>query len=457
MTDESPLNQEREAQFSAGDSTYNRELIDDPSLELLRDILFSQYRQRLAELEAELNDLEQRLNNKEAFVAVITPVLGDAIRRKIRDARAEMIEALYPIIGQMVVRAVAEATRELARSIDAQLRAAANVRTWGRYLRAEMKGVSSAEMILRESLPFQVAELFLIHRESGLLLWHLSRDAETSSDSDLISGMLTAIRDFAQESFGRGKEGQLDEIQYGEWRILIEAGQYAYLAVVIDGVEPAGFRAEMRERIIEVNYAHEPVLRNYQGDPAPLAPVAEPLGSLFSTGKTANLSRGQKRFLAAAVGLLGLCILASGLSGDWVYQATHPTPTPAPVVIQPTPTPSFTATPTPTSTATPTPTFTFTPTPTSTPTPTFTPTPVIGFMLGNVWLHADASGESPRLGMILGQGQPVEILASNGTWYRLRWTPPGEAEIIGWAPAEWVGTVGPIPGKMITPTTTPLP
>lgn len=53
---------------------------------------------------------------------MVVPVLGDAIRRKIRDARTEMVEALYPIIGQMVVRAVSEAMRDLARSIDARRR-----------------------------------------------------------------------------------------------------------------------------------------------------------------------------------------------------------------------------------------------------------------------------------------------------------------------------------------------
>lgn len=43
-----------------------------------------------------------------------------------------------------------------------------------------------------------------------------------------------------------GKQGQLDEVQYGTRRILIEAAHYSYLAVVVDGVEPPGFRSAMR-------------------------------------------------------------------------------------------------------------------------------------------------------------------------------------------------------------------
>lgn len=456
MTAESPIKQDSPPLSSAATNDDLDELSDDPALEALREILFSQYRQRIEALKAELDDLEARIENKDAFVAMIAPVLGDAIRRKVRDARPEMIEALYPIVGQMVVRAVSESMQDLARSIDAQMRRSFDLQRWGRRMEAGAKGVSSAEMILRESLPFEVAEIFLIHRESGLLLWHISRDADSEGDSDLISGMLTAIRDFAEESFGRGRDGQLDEIQYGERRILIEAAQYVYLAVVIDGIEPPGFRTEMRTRVIEVSQAHEVALRQYDGDPTPLKPVEEPLKSLITASRPVQLSAGQKRFLVGVSALMTVCLLASCLAGAWTWQITHPPPTP--VVSQPPPTPTFTATPTPTFTPTPTATPTFTPTPTNTPTstPTFTPTPVVGMMMGNVWLRAGASLDSPRLGVILAEGRPIEILAAAGDWYRVRWSPPGEAEVTGWAPARWVGTLGDIPDRIITPTGTPF-
>ena len=437
----------------AGNGSNTGEQGDDPSLEALREILLSSYRQRLFELEAELNDMEQRINNKDTFIAMVVPVLGDAIRRKIRDARSEMIDALYPIIGQMVVRAVSEAMRDLARSIDAQMRTSFDVGRLGRRLEARARGVSSAEMLLRESLPFQVAEVFLIHRESGLLLWHISRDPEGSPDSDIISGMLTAIRDFTQESFGQDVEGQLDEIQYGDRRILLETARYAYLAVVVDGIEPPGFRADMRERVIEVNVSHENVLRDYDGDPSPLRPVDIPLRSLLMTVNPNRLSSGQKAFLLGALVMLSGCLLAFGLAGTWAWQITHPSPTPAPVVMIPTAT--STPTPTATFTSTPTPTFTATATPTFTPTPTFTATPVMGLMTGNVWIRADASDDSTRLGVILNPGQAVEILGVSGEWYQIRWSPPGEAEVIGWVPSRWVGTFDPIPERIVTPTSNP--
>jgi len=431
----------------------------EPPLEDLREILFGRYRQQIAELEAELDDLERRVTDQDALVAIIAPVLGDAIRRKIRDAREEMIEALYPVIGQTVVRAVSEAVRDLVRTMDARVRTSFSPRALWWRVRARLGGVSDAEIALRESLPFEVVEVFLIHRETGLLLQHVSRDPEASPDSDLISGMLTAIRDFAQDTFGRDEEGGLDEIQYGERCILLEAARHAYLAAVVDGVEPPGFRAEMRERIVEVEHAYGGLLRQYDGDATPLNPAEESLRSLMATAPPRELSRAQKLVLAGAVGFIVICVAGASLAGGWVWRTVRSTPTPVLVAIEPTPTFTITPSPSPSATPTPPPTHTATPSPTGTPVPTSMPTPtplpVIGLMTGNVWLREGPSAESPRLGLILQRGQTVEILAVLGDWCQVRWAPETQVQVVGWVPLEWVGTTVPIPSRIVTPAAGP--
>ena len=117
-------------------------------------------------------------------------------------------------------------------------------------------------------------DLFLIHRESGLLLYFVSRMPGPNSDSDLISGMLTAIRDFVQDVFGQGGEAsELDAIHYGGKQILIEAGRYSYIAAVIDGYEPIGFRSSLRESLNQIEHDHYKLLRDYDGDASRLSGV----------------------------------------------------------------------------------------------------------------------------------------------------------------------------------------
>ncbi|MCW5852732.1 MAG: SH3 domain-containing protein [Anaerolineae bacterium] len=449
-------------------------LADDPAaldsaLDDIRSILLDSDRQQARELQAKLDELERRVEDKDALTAIITPILSDAIRRNIRDAREEMIEALYPILGELVVRAVTEAMRDLARSVDAQMRSSFDLGALARRLWLRLRGVSSAEIALREALPFAVSEVFLVHRESGLLLWHVSRLPDASDDSDLVSGMLTAIRDFARDAFGRsGRQGQLDEIQYGAQRILIETAPHAYLSVVVDGVEPSGFRATLRDRVHEIDLAHEAVLSEYDGDPTPLASVEPVLRGLITapTATRTGLSQGQRRLLLWTAGILGGCMLLTCGLGVWGWRTVQglaappatltPSPSPTPTS---SPTASLTATltptvsPTVTSTATPsaTPTRLPTTTPTATASATPTPAPIIGVMTGAAWVYSGPSLQSQRLPVYIDRGQSVVILARAGTWYRVRWSPPGEAEVLGWVPAEWVGATSPLPPGLITP------
>jgi len=253
----------------------------DAPLETLRDILLREQTQRIAELEGRVAKLEGQTTDPDAIMQQISPVLAPAIGRVVRESQEDMVGALYPLIGRLVMRAVSEAVRDLARSVDARVRTSLDVRTLWWRLRARLTGVSAAEIALRQSLPFEITEALLIHREQGLLLSHVSRHAPASSDSDLISGMLTAIRDFAQDALGPSKDSQLDEIQYGERRILIESGQHAYLAVVVDGTEPPEFRATMREQVAAIEHSYGQILRHYQGDASQLFGVRDSLSAFI--------------------------------------------------------------------------------------------------------------------------------------------------------------------------------
>ena len=133
---------------------------------------------------------------KDEMAEALGPIMGEAIRVQIRDSRKDMVEALYPVIGETVQRAVGEFTKEFQRNIDARLKATFGPRGLLRTAAARMRGVSPAQLALRDSLPFSIREIFLIQHGSGLLLAHSHPGSTDVADSDLISGMLTAISRF---------------------------------------------------------------------------------------------------------------------------------------------------------------------------------------------------------------------------------------------------------------------
>ena len=416
----------------------------------LRSLLLGKEQVELGSLRVEVTDLRDTLGDQDAMAAIIAPSLDEALRNKINQNKEEMVEVLYPIIGSTVVRAVTEAVQDLARTVDSRVRTSISPAEVMRRMRAQASGVSSSDLALRDALPFLVEEMFLVHRDTGLLLRHVSADGQATPDRDLVSGMLTAIRDFASDAFGRGQQGQLDTIEYGGRRILIEAAQHIYLAVVGEGIEPAGFRADMRGVVIDVENRYRLFLREYNGDAAPFASVDPMLSGLAaqSTGRTsAGLARGQKRILAGAGALLVLCVLASCLGGWLLVRSLDrrspqlpsfiiivaPTASPLPAA-----TPTATATRTPTATATATATPTATPTPSPTPTPTVTPTATRAGLVDNVRLNV-RSGPGLEFPVILTVAPDYQftILATSadGGWLNVCCTADGSD---GWVSALYI-------------------
>lgn len=258
----------------------NPEDRESESLATLQEILLGDDRDQLRVLSDDVSALRHQLDDKQALAAAIAPILGNAIRRQIRESREEIIDALYPIIGQLVVRAVTEAMRDLARSIDEKLQAATDFQRLTRWMRALATGVPAHELALRESMPVLVHEVYLIHRETGLLLWHTSRSHEPEADSDLIGSMLTAIREFAEQVLG-GNENHLHELHFGNKELILEFGRYSYAGLVIDGVAPSQLRWKLHEQVYNFENRHQHELRQYSGDASTMSQSAHQIFAPF--------------------------------------------------------------------------------------------------------------------------------------------------------------------------------
>lgn len=87
-------------------------------------------------------------------------------------------------------------------------------------------------MILADALLFIVHQVFLIEKNSGIVLAQASR--EKMVDAESVAGMMTAIKSFAEDAFKRGEE-MLDLIQYQQSKILIQNYLSYNMALVGEG------------------------------------------------------------------------------------------------------------------------------------------------------------------------------------------------------------------------------
>lgn len=425
-------------------------------------------------LTPEMSNLIRRTihDSSDEMAEAIGPVMGEAIRVQIRDSRTDMVEALYPVIGETVQRSISEFAREFQRNIDQRLKSPFGPRGFLHRLGARLRGVSASELAMRGAFPFLIREIFLIQHGSGLLLAHSSLGGEDDGDSDLVGAMLTAIRDFVRDSFGRDEahEQELDSITYGDLQIQVVSEKYAYLAVVYEGVEPEGFRAGMRELLSELHVRYGSVFRDYDGDLALLPNLPYQLDEFAENvsyrGEPEKLSSRQRW---TYIGFLTILVLFIGLGCFYLRFTIALLPVAFPGSSA-TPTLTFTVTPSPTNTATATPTYTPSPTVTPSVTPTLTPSPTATLTLtdthtpsvtptpstslavarGDVWVRVAPDEGAATIGTVR-QSELVEVLSIYGTWAQIPWQAPGSSLRTGWVSIFWLDFHEGFPNWLMTP------
>ncbi len=192
---------------------------------------------------------EQIRLDQGAVATALASQMATAIKHQITLERDAMVDALYPIIGSTIAKYMAE----VIRSINEKMENALSVEGITRKIRAKIQGTSEAELILKEVAPFQVRAIFLIHKLSGLVITEVQQAGNEILESEMVAGMLTAIRSFVNECIAQsGDISEIDAIEYGNSRILLEVAGYCYLAVVVQGEAPQSFIRDLQKSLSQI-------------------------------------------------------------------------------------------------------------------------------------------------------------------------------------------------------------
>lgn len=206
---------------------------------------------------------EQRKLDRDAIANALAPEMGRAIKEQVRLERDAMVDALYPVIGNTISKYLTEAIQ----NINQKVANALSVEGVTRKVRAKFQGVSEAELILQESMPFSIQAIFLIHKSSGLIMSDVQTSGSQRLESEMIGGMLTAIRSFVSDCIVQPDDySELNEIEYGASKIILEVAGYCYLAVVIKGEPTQKFVAKMRKTMGTIVLDYGDAIENFDGD-----------------------------------------------------------------------------------------------------------------------------------------------------------------------------------------------
>jgi OOP family OmpA-OmpF porin len=198
---------------------------------------------------------------------VLAPSLESAIKESIAADPEALAESLYPVMGPAIRKSISETLSQMLENMNQLLEQSLSPKSLGWRFKAWRTGRSYAEIVLINTLEYQVEQVFLIHRETSLLIQHLVADMAITKDPDMVSSMLSAIQDYILDSFTVGEGDGLNSMSLGDFSVMIEAGPRALIAAVVRGKPPENLRNTFKVALEDIHQRASSRLQDYSGDP----------------------------------------------------------------------------------------------------------------------------------------------------------------------------------------------
>ncbi len=226
----------------------------------LKEILLRDDRSTLEELQRTLNEkqlLAEKINPivedhltflRQNFPKEYAKIVNRMVEQKLKSSQTEILDVIYPVMGKMINKYIAFQFQEMKDSINARIDALFSKQGIFWWIRNKIFGLDDAEVLLSGlNMPI-IEEIFVIQRDSGLL--YGSAALYPTIKRDVVAGMLTAIKNFVEDAFEREHE-DLEMIQYGTYKILIENMPSHYFALAMSGSISNTEGAALRNQIID--------------------------------------------------------------------------------------------------------------------------------------------------------------------------------------------------------------
>jgi flagellar motor protein MotB len=194
-------------------------------------------------------------------------VISPAISKEIEDNQDKMIDALYPIMGGMISKYVINAIEEMIESINKKIEDGLSLNKYKRKVKSKVSGVSETELLLNESRYAEIHALFIIQKESGLLIAEEHLENQEIDDPHMVASMASAIKDFVNDWVSTNpKISEIQLLSYGNATLYIESAGSVYLIAFLN-VEPSyEERNEIQKFFVQIIRKYTPFFHTFDGD-----------------------------------------------------------------------------------------------------------------------------------------------------------------------------------------------
>lgn len=308
---------------------------DNHELEELRQLIVAPEQEDIAEIRERMDNRERRAEDVSSVVAeaiqmrrehgddralaeALAPTIQETLRESVRRDPHVLADALFPVMGPAIRRSITETLRSMLESFNEALEHSLSARGIQWRVEAFRTGKPFAEIVLMHSLLYRAEQIFLIHRETGLVLSHVVAPAVAIQDPSMVAGMLSAIQQFVKDSFDSKRGDTLGSLDVGDLHVWIEEGPDTVIAAVIRGHAPASYRLALTEALENIQQRFATALDNFQGDAGPFRAAGEQLTHLLEAQYKEKKDRKKAPRAAIAVGALVLVLMVG-----WIVYAAY--------------------------------------------------------------------------------------------------------------------------------------
>ena len=180
----------------------------------LRSLLIGPEQTKLAHLQKQLDNLPARSIEAEDISRVLpeailvrtkagkdkqlanalTSTVEAALSVSVKKDPRLLVEAIVPLLGPAIRKAVSQVVSEFTQKIDQALEQNFSAKGWRWRWESWRTGKPFAEVVRSHTLLFQVEQVFLIHRKTGVLLQQVVEGTSIVQDVDKVSQLLVTVQ-----------------------------------------------------------------------------------------------------------------------------------------------------------------------------------------------------------------------------------------------------------------------
>ena len=247
-------------------------------------------------LEAELEDA--LVSSENNFRKTVDHLVPNALKSTIKRSPETIVDTLYPVIGDIVGKYVTESLKNFMDSINEKIENQLPYNRIIRSVKAKVRGVSEEELMVMEAQKANVYGVLLIEKGSGIIIDSYIESEFKKLNVDLFAGLLMALQSFGKDCINDDAQGSLDQIEFGENKVLIEAAGSVLIATLVKGSVSKNMLKSVRFVLSGVITTHKSYLDKFSGDSSDLpGSLKSSLNGLISESSYSEKSDSSNRQL----------------------------------------------------------------------------------------------------------------------------------------------------------------